>query len=88
MKPRLRAEELTGMISLLRDKFVRSENQIRKRIFNKICDDLKKKTNKFIEAQFVKEFRNRVKMTLFIFSRNDVMNVRKGWLDVRECVGK
>ena len=26
MKPRLRAEELTGMISLLRDKFVRSEN--------------------------------------------------------------
>ena len=23
MKPRLRAEELTGMISLLRDKFVR-----------------------------------------------------------------
>ena len=25
MKPRLRAEELTGMISLLRDKFVRSE---------------------------------------------------------------
>ena len=26
MKPRLRAEELTGMILLLRDKFVRSEN--------------------------------------------------------------
>ena len=26
MKPRLRAEKLTGMISLLRDKFVRSEN--------------------------------------------------------------
>ena len=26
MKPRLRAEELTGMISYLRDKFVRSEN--------------------------------------------------------------
>ena len=26
MKPRLRAEELTGIISLLRDKFVRSEN--------------------------------------------------------------
>ena len=26
MKPRLRAEELTWMISLLRDKFVRSEN--------------------------------------------------------------
>ena len=26
MKPRLRAEELTGMISLLRDKLVRSEN--------------------------------------------------------------
>ena len=26
MKPRLRAEELTGMISLLRGKFVRSEN--------------------------------------------------------------
>ena len=26
MKPRLQAEELTGMISLLRDKFVRSEN--------------------------------------------------------------
>ena len=26
MKPRLRVEELTGMISLLRDKFVRSEN--------------------------------------------------------------
>ena len=25
MKPRLRAEELTGMISLLRDKLVRSE---------------------------------------------------------------
>ena len=25
-KPRLRAEELTGMISLLRDKFVRSKN--------------------------------------------------------------
>ena len=27
MKPRLRAEELTGMISLLRDKFVRSEKE-------------------------------------------------------------
>ena len=26
MKPRLRAEELTEMISLLKDKFVRSEN--------------------------------------------------------------
>ena len=26
MKPRLRAEVLTGMISLLKDKFVRSEN--------------------------------------------------------------
>ena len=26
MKPRLQAEELTGMISLLRDEFVRSEN--------------------------------------------------------------
>ena len=26
MKPRLRAEELTGMMPLLRDKFVRSEN--------------------------------------------------------------
>ena len=26
MKPRLQAEELTGMISLLRDKFVRLEN--------------------------------------------------------------
>ena len=26
MKPRLRAEELTGMKSLLRDKFVRSKN--------------------------------------------------------------
>ena len=26
MKPRLGAEELTGMISLLRNKFVRSEN--------------------------------------------------------------
>ena len=26
MKTRLRAEELTGMMSLLRDKFVRSEN--------------------------------------------------------------
>ena len=26
MKPRLRAEEQTGMISLLRDKFVRSDN--------------------------------------------------------------
>ena len=29
MKPKLQAEELTGMISLLRDKFVRSENLIR-----------------------------------------------------------
>ena len=34
MKPRLRAEELTGMISLLRDKFVGSENSL-------FCDDKK-----------------------------------------------
>ena len=45
MKPRLRAEELTGMISLLRDKFVRSEN-LRRCCFvpmrkNSIFDGLK-----------------------------------------------
>ena len=38
MKPRLRAEELTGMISLLRDKFVRSEN-LRRFWFERIWED-------------------------------------------------
>ena len=28
MRPRLRAEELTGMISVLRDKFVKSEKSL------------------------------------------------------------
>ena len=50
MKPRLRAEELTGMISLLRDKFVRSEN-LRRCCF---CANEKKFSFRWIEEQFVR----------------------------------
>ena len=51
MKPRLRAEELTGMISLLRDKFVRSEN-LRRCCFvpmrrNSVLDGLRSNLFKF-----------------------------------------
>ena len=49
MKPRLRAEELTGMISLLRDKFVRSEN-LRRCCFVPMR---KKFSFRWIEEQFV-----------------------------------
>ena len=52
MKPRLRADELTEMISLLRDKFVRSENmrrccfvQMRR---NSVFDGLRSSLFKFI----------------------------------------
>ena len=54
MKPRLRAEELTGMISLLRDKFVRSENlrcclvPIRR---NSVLDGLRSSLFKFIQER-------------------------------------
>ena len=49
MKPRLRAEELTGMISLLRDKFVRSEN------FRRCCfvPIRRKFSFRWIKEQFV-----------------------------------
>ena len=55
MKPRLRAEELTGMISLLRDKFVRSEN-LRRCCFvpmrrNSVFDGLRSSLFKFIEER-------------------------------------
>ena len=54
MKPRLRAEELTGMISLLRDKFVRSENL--RRCFvpmkrNSVLDGLRSSLFKFIQER-------------------------------------
>ena len=55
MKPRLRAEELTGMISLLIDKFVRSENLKRccfvpiKR--NSVLDGLRSSLFKFIQVR-------------------------------------
>ena len=54
-EPRLRAEELTGMISLLRDKFVRSENlrcccfvPIRR---NSVLDGLRSRLFKFIQER-------------------------------------
>ena len=55
MKPRLRAEELTGMISLLRDKFVRSEN-LRRCCFvpmrrNSVLDGLRINLFKFIQER-------------------------------------
>ena len=55
MKPRLRAEELTGMISLLRDKFVRSEN-LRRCCFvpmrrNSVLDGLRSNLFKFIQER-------------------------------------
>ena len=55
MKPRLRAEELTGMISLLRDKFVRSEN-LRRCCFvpmrrNSVFDGLRSNLFKFIQER-------------------------------------
>ena len=55
MKPRLRAEELTGMISLLRDKFVRSEN-LRRCCFvpmrrNSVFDGLRSSLFKFIQER-------------------------------------
>ena len=59
MKPRLRAEELTGMISLLRDKFVRSEN-LRRCCFvpmrrNSVLDGLRSNLFKFIQGKNVSE---------------------------------
>ena len=55
MKPRLRAEELTGMISLLRDKFVRSEN-LRRCCFvpmrrHSVFDGLRSSLFKFIQER-------------------------------------
>ena len=55
MKPRLRAEELTGMISLLRDKLVRSEN-LRRCCFvpmrrNSVFDGLRSSLFKFIQER-------------------------------------
>ena len=55
MKPRLRAEELTGMISLLKDKFVRSEN-LRRCCFvpirrNSVFDGLRSSLFKFIQER-------------------------------------
>ena len=55
MKPRLRAEELTGMISLLRDKFVRSEN-LRRCCFvpmrrDSVFDGLRSSLFKFIQER-------------------------------------
>ena len=55
MKPRLRAEELTGIISLLRDRFVRSEN-LRRCCFvpmrrNSVLDGLRSSLFKFIQER-------------------------------------
>ena len=55
MKPRLRAEELTGMISLLRDKFDRSDN-LRRCCFvpirrNSVLDGLRSSLFKFIQER-------------------------------------
>ena len=54
MKPRLRAEELTGRISLLRDKFVRSEN-LRRCCFvpirNSVLEGLRSSLFKFIQER-------------------------------------
>ena len=55
MKPRFRAEELTGMISLLRDKFVRSEN-LRSCCFvpmrrNSVFDGLRSSLFRFIQER-------------------------------------
>ena len=55
MKPRLRAEELTGIISLLRDKFVRSEN-LRRCCFvpirrSSVLDGLRSSLFKFIQVR-------------------------------------
>ena len=49
MKPRLREEELTGVISSLRDKFVRSE-KYETLLF---CANKKKFSFRWIEKQFV-----------------------------------
>ena len=55
MKPRLRAEELTGMISLLRDEFVKSENSrlccfvpMRR---NSVFDGLRSSLFKFVQER-------------------------------------
>ena len=54
MKPRLRAEKLTGMISLLRDELVRSEN-LRHCCFvpirNSVFDGLRSSSFKFIQER-------------------------------------
>ena len=55
MKPRLQADELTGMISLLRDKFVRSEN-LKRCCFvpmrrNSVFDGLRSILFKFIQER-------------------------------------
>ena len=55
MKPRLRAEELTGIISLLRDKLVRSE-YLRRCCFvpmrrNSVFDGLRSSLFKFIHER-------------------------------------
>ena len=55
MKPRLPAKELIGMISLLRDKFVRSEN-LRRCCFvpmrrNSVFDGLRSSLFKFIQER-------------------------------------
>ena len=50
MKPRLRAEELTGMISLLRDKSVRKIRKFETMLF---CANKKKFSFRWIEEQFV-----------------------------------
>ena len=55
MKPRLQAEELTGMISLLRDKFFRSEN-LRRCCFvpirrKSVFDGLRSSLIKFIQEK-------------------------------------
>ena len=55
MKPRLRVEELTGMISLLRDEFVRSDN-LRCCCFvpmrrNSVLDELRSSLFKFIKER-------------------------------------
>ena len=55
MKPRLRADELTGMIALLRDKLVRLEN-LRRCCFvpmrrNSVFDGLSSSLFKFIQER-------------------------------------
>ena len=56
MRPRLRAEDMTGMISLLRDKFVRPENLRRCCCFvpirrNSVFDGLRGSLFKFIQER-------------------------------------